>query len=296
LASAGGTIRADERARVATNPGELVALEMQASQLEELISNAGAARPLSAGASPADQAGALGRIQAETALAQARRDLAEKRATLTDEHPDVRSAQRRVLDAENDLRRAIAAAAAPPASPPTAAAAEVDAAGGGRAASLRRALAAVRSQIASIRTRSAPKAMAPRSVQGNVAVETEWTRLFRDVSEARERQSQLESRQFQATLFATLAASGEAGRLVVIDPAFKPTRPVAGRRVTTAAIGIAGSLMLALLVMVVVAFLDERMYSAEDVERVVGDQFVILVPSLPAADRKRLTSAGGGEG
>jgi uncharacterized protein involved in exopolysaccharide biosynthesis len=131
-------------------------------------------------------------------------------------------------------------------------------------------------------------------VQGNAAVETEWTRLFRDVSEARERQSQLESKQFQATLFATLAGSGEAGKLVVIDPAFKPSRPVAGRRATTAAIGIVGSLLLSLLVMVAVAFLDERMYSAEDVQRVVGDQFVITVPSLPASDRKRLPSAGGG--
>jgi hypothetical protein len=151
-------------------------------------------------------------------------------------------------------------------------------------------------QIGTIRSRSAPKPVpAPKTSQGVVAVDTEWTRLFREVSEARERQSQLESRQFQAGLVATLASSGEAGRLVVIDPAFKPTRPVAGRRATTALLGGAASLILAMLVMLAMAFLDERLYSVADVQRVIGDQFVILVPSLPSSERKNLPPFSGDE-
>ncbi|HEY2902523.1 MAG TPA: hypothetical protein VGL59_18205, partial [Polyangia bacterium] len=294
-ASAGGAIRAADRERVAANPAELAGLEMQASQIEEMISSAASARPLPAAASPADQAAAMGRSQAEAALSAARRDLADKRATFTDEHPDVKAAQRRVQDAEVDVRRANAAISAHPAEAAAAAAAgEEDPTS--RVAALRRALQAVRTQIASIRTRQVPKPPVPHaSQQGAVAVDTEWTRLFREVSEARERQSQLESRQFQTSLFATLASSGEAGRLVVVDPAFKPTRPVAGRRATMAALGGVGSLLLALLVMLALAFLDERLYSTADVHRVIGDQFVILVPSLPTNERKGLPPYSGGE-
>jgi uncharacterized protein involved in exopolysaccharide biosynthesis len=297
-ASAGGAIRAADRERFSANPAELAGLEMQASQIEEMITSAAASRPLpSAGASPSEQAATLGRSQAEAALTQARRDLADKRAMYTDEHPDVKSAQRRVVDAEADVRRAIAAtsAAVRPAAG-GAAAPDEDPNGTSRVASLRRALSAVRMQIGTIRSRSAPKPVpAPKTSQGVVAVDTEWTRLFREVSEARERQSQLESRQFQAGLVATLASSGEAGRLVVIDPAFKPTRPVAGRRATTALLGGAASLILAMLVMLAMAFLDERLYSVADVQRVIGDQFVILVPSLPSSERKNLPPFSGDE-
>jgi len=299
-ASAGGAIRAADRERFAVNPAELAGLELQASQIEEMITSATAARPVAASnASPADQAATLGRSQAEGALTAARRDLADKRGMYTDEHPDVKSAQRRVIDAEADVRRAIAATAAALHPAPAAgggAATDEDPNGTSRVASLRRALGSVRTQIATIRSRSVPKATPPpKTSQGVVAVDTEWTRLFREVSEARERQSQLESRQFQAGLVATLASSGEAGRLVVIDPAFKPTRPVAGRRVTTALLGGAASLILAMLVMIALAFLDERLYSAADVRRVIGDQFVILVPSLPTSERKSLPPLSGDE-
>jgi hypothetical protein len=296
VATIGGTIRAENHLIVNANPGELAALELQASQLEEMISTAAAAKPLNPDTptSPAQQTAALGRVHAEAALTQARRDLTDKRATFTDEHPDVRSAQRRVLEAEEDLGRAAAAEKA--ITVPAAAAANDHGVGSGRLASLRRALAAVRAQISGARTRSAPRPLTPLPAQGTVAVDTEWTRLFRDVSQARERQSQLESRQFQATLFATMAASGEAGKLVVVDPAFRPTRPVAGRWATTAALGVAGSLLLALLVMMAVALLDERIYSPDDIQRVLGGQFVIMVPSLLASDRKRLPPVARGEG
>ncbi|HVR64397.1 MAG TPA: hypothetical protein VMU50_21000, partial [Polyangia bacterium] len=278
------------------NPAELAGLEMQASQIEDMLATATSARPVpAAGASPAEQAAALSRSQAEAALSAARRELADRRATFTDEHPDVKAAQRRVLEAESDLRRSNAAIIAHPTPAAEAAAAEEDPAGSARAASLRRALGAVRAQISSIRSRTAPKPLVPKASgkasnadQGAVAVDTEWTRLFRDVSEARERQNQLESRQFQTSLYATLASSGGAGRLVIVDPAFKPIRPVAGRRMTMALMGGAGSVALALLVMLCLAFLDERLYSTGDVQGVIGDQFVVLVPALPLNERKRL--------
>jgi hypothetical protein len=107
------------------------------------------------------------------------------------------------------------------------------------------------------------------------------------VAETRERQEQLESKQFQASLLSTLASTGEAGRLVVVEPAFRPMRPVAGRRATYAGVGAAGSLGVALLIMIVMALFDERLYSADDIRRIMVDPFVVVVPPLPTSNPGR---------
>ena len=57
----------------------------------------------------------------------------------------------------------------------------------------------------------------PHEVSSVVAIETQWTRLNRAVSEARAQQEQLQGRQFQAQLTATLVGGGQGGRLVIVD-------------------------------------------------------------------------------
>ncbi|HET6284332.1 MAG TPA: Wzz/FepE/Etk N-terminal domain-containing protein [Polyangia bacterium] len=295
-ATAGGSIRAADRA--ASSGGDVVALELQASQLEEMITSGSSARQATAAVAAAVDPGIVGaKARAEAAAIAARKDLAEKRAMFTDEHPDVKNAQRHLADAEADLRRASAGLAAATATLPPPApvgadspmpASDDSAAVGQRSSSLRRALAAVRAQIAAVRNRSSsPKNEPAKTVQGVVAVDTEWTRLSRDVAEARERNDQLESRQFQASLLATLASTGEAGRLVIVEPAFRPMRPVAGRRVTYAGVGAAGSLAVALIVMIMMALFDERVYSEGDIRRIIIDPFVVVVPPLRTSDAGR---------
>ena len=56
-----------------------------------------------------------------------------------------------------------------------------------------------------------------------VAIDTEWTRLNRDVVEASERQTQLQTRQFQAELTLMLTQAGEGPRLVVANRPYRPT-------------------------------------------------------------------------
>ncbi len=153
----------------------------------------------------------------------------------------------------------------------------------------------MRAQIADLSARTAPKPLPRKPTarpgsadQDAVAVDTEWTRLSREVSEARERQNQLENRQLQTDLLAALVSTGSAGRLMVVDPAFRPIRPVAGRHRTIALVGGVGSLVLALLVMMALAFLDQRLYWTGDVQRAIGDQFVIWVPALPINRHERL--------
>ena len=296
-ANAGGLIRAADRDRLGAAGGDTTALELQAAQLEESLAALGAPRVAGGPSIPAaDPALTAAHARAQVELQAAQRDLVEKQAHLTNEHPDMKQALRRVAAAEAAERRAAAAitAARVPVAGEAPAAAGEDPATAARAGALRRALGAVRSQIASVKGRSAPRAEAPQAPNVAVAVDTDWTRLNRDVSEARERQRSLESKQFQAQLAATLTAAGQGGQLVVVDPAFRPMRPVAGGRLKIALVGGAGSVLLALLAIGVFAAFDDRLYAAQDVEGILDGGFVVVIPKpilrlspMPAPEPER---------
>ena len=287
-AATGGLIRAAGRASPESS-GEVATLELQAAQLEESLAAAGIRVPPTPGnPNPGDPALVGARVRALTELQGAQRDLTEKQAHFTNEHPDVKAALRHVAVAEAALRRADAAleadrAANPPAEKPVVEKPAGDDDGQattGRSAALKHALAAVRSQIAAVKNRGATRVEMPQQVSSVVAIDTEWTRLNRDVSEARERQVQLEAKQFQAELVATLAGGGQGGRLVVIDPPFRPVKPITGGRFKIAAVGLAVSVVLSLLTIILFAAFDDRLYGERDVQRIVKDGIVVVIPKL----------------
>jgi uncharacterized protein involved in exopolysaccharide biosynthesis len=300
-ASAGGLIRAADRDRAGAGGGDVAGLELQAAQLEESLAAAGAPRVMIGSREVlADPQLLAAHTRAQTELQAARTDLVEKQMHLTNEHPDMKQAIRRVTAAEAGERRAAAALAAAKPGPAgeggaTAAFEEV---GGGRVAALRHALAAVRQQIAVMKSRSAPRAELPHATNAVVAIDTEWTRLNREVSEARERQSQLESRQFQAQLAATLMAAGQGGQLTIADPAFRPMGPVAGGRFKIAMVGGAASALLGLVVVLVIAMFDDRLYGPHDVEGVLPDGIVVVIPKvaprLPPMEPEPAAGSGAG--
>lgn len=281
VAAAGGLLRAADRERAGLPVGDTSALEVQAAQLEESLAAAGA-RPTTThghevGLDPglaATQVRAIAEVQA------AQRDLAEKEAHLTNEHPDVKQAMRRLALAEAAQRRADAAISSwkPPVASDPVPTSDPAAVETGRVAALRRALAAVRQQIANVRSRGVPRMEIPKA-SSVVLIDTEWSRLNRDVSEARERQSQLETRQFQAEIAVTLAEAGQAGQFVIADPPFKPMRPIAGSRFKAAAVGLAGSLVLALLTIGLGAAVDGRLYGVRDAEALLDDGIVVVIPN-----------------
>jgi uncharacterized protein involved in exopolysaccharide biosynthesis len=286
----GGLLRA-ERASGASG-SEIASLELQAAQIEGDIIAATGRRP-SAGGGPTvamDPSLTAAKIRAETELHAAQADLADKQIRLTNEHPDVKRALRRAADAEASFRRAEAAMSSwrPPAVPSDTPNPEGDAMNA-RVTALRHALSAVRSQLSSARGRSTPRPEAQRTVSSVVEIDTDWTRLNREVAEARERQTQLEGKQFQAQLAATLASGGQGGRLAVVDPPFKPLRPVAGERFKVGLVGLFGSLILGLGVVGLCAAFDDRLYGARDVEGVLEEGIVVVIPK----GRPRLTAKGG---
>jgi succinoglycan biosynthesis transport protein ExoP len=290
-ASAGGLIRAADRDRMGSSGGEVATLELQAAQLEESLAAMGHRPGARANEPPVDAQLIAAQTRAQAELHTAQRELADKQTTLTNEHPDVKHALKRLALAEAAERRANAAIAAwrPSATPdPGTVVTGIDS-GNERAAAMRRALAAIRSQISAIRSRATPRAELPKAPGSAVAIDTDWTRLNREVSEARERQNQIEAKQFQAQLAATLAAEGQGGQLVVVDPPFKPLRPIAGGHFKIALAGVGASIMLGLLVMLLFAIFDERLYGARDLQNLISDGIIVVIPKIPP----KLTAKGG---
>ena len=80
-----------------------------------------------------------------------------------------------------------------------------------------------------------------------------------------------------------MVAANQAGGLQVVDPPFRPMKPITGGRSKVAIGGGLGSLVLALAVMVLAAKFDRRIYGVEDIARVVPVDILIEVPRLEAA-------------
>lgn len=282
----GGTIRAADRA--AAGPADTFTLEVQAANIEDAIAKAkaphGPRSVVTKGGKVLDPVLVAAQTRASTELQAARRDLAAKEARFTNDHPDVKAAVIAVKQAEAAFQQAEAAALASATAIPSSTTSEAGPAddGASQTAGLQRALAAVRAQIAAVKARSAPRREVERDVKSAVAVDTEWAELTRAASEARERQQQLESRQFQAQLTATLVAAKQAGGLIVVDPPYRPMHPVTGGRSKVAIGGSIGSVVLALIVMVLAAMMDRRIYDMEDISRVIPQDMVIVVPRLEA--------------
>jgi uncharacterized protein involved in exopolysaccharide biosynthesis len=283
-ATTGGTIRAADRERDTGPVADVAALEVQSAHIEEAI--AAVEKPRGPDGRPTrvyDPALLAAQTRAAADLHAARQDLKDKQSRFTDDHPDVKAAWARAKEAEAAARQADAALAASATTTSTdgGGAAKDDASAQSRTAALRRALAAVRSQIAAASSRRAPRPDHSQNAQAMINVDTDWTRLARATDEARERQQQLEAKQFQAQLTATLVAAGQAGGFTVTDPPFRPTRPVSGGRSKIVLAGGGSSLLLAILAMFIVGSLDTRLYDSRDISQVVdADIEVLVIPKL----------------
>ncbi|HKA89864.1 MAG TPA: hypothetical protein VKE22_19520 [Haliangiales bacterium] len=216
---------------------------------------------------PRDPALVAAKTEAEAKLKAAQRELADRRARFTEQHPDVRSAAALVKEAEDGYRRAVdALAAADAAAAPIV---EIE-----PKAVLESRLQQVQADIAAYqRKHPKEKAVPDEPVESSdaaqriVALETEWARLNREVAEARERFQALDTKQFMASMTANTLMSGQAAQIVVIDPAFVPVQPIgmAARRLFLMGALITFALGIGLAVLF--ALLDDRVYDHTDVER-----------------------------
>jgi hypothetical protein len=232
---------------------------------------------------------------AEAEEAAAQKELAEKLAQFTEQHPDVRAAQTRLRNAEAWRKRAEAALAAPPstATPtpaPTTTAVAVEEATIDRGA-LENELRRVTEEIAAWKAKkrregeSATAAAPPVSEVSTriLALETEWTRLNRDLADARARVQQLDERQLRASIVESAAATGQVARMEIVDEAYRPTHPAKPSTLTILLIGLIASLALALAMALAMAIFDDRIYDRTDIDELALGPLVAVVPRAARA-------------
>lgn len=221
---------------------------------------------LAPGAGPATPGGNNAEeARARAALAAANEDLAEKLAHYTPAHPDVKAAEAAVQRA-NERLAALASAPAPKpvaAAEPPAPAAPAASSTPAPAPPRNPASVALAPRAATPPPPPAPAANGRN--QGLVELETEWLQLTRAVTEARQRQDQIEAQLFRADIQVSSERGGHGAQVNVIDPAFLPQRPLPPGRTTIALLFLAGSLLLGVLVALLRAAFDERVLAASDV-------------------------------
>ncbi len=280
--NSGVAVRARERASSAKDgarDASLEALRRQSLRLEAAISGETSVYALSDG--PADPEAEAARQQAEGALASARSNLASKRASFTDDHPDVKAAKARVAEAEAALKSAEEKVAASRLT-------GTKAAPGTDAESAKQKLREKKRKIdAEVAAREKTSKGEEKPEQPTeeatsiVGLETSWTRLSRDVSEARDQMTELERNFFRAQIEASSSLGGYSDQVVVLDPAFLPTRPEPPGKTLIVIIAGAASFMLAMVVALLRALLDRRIYEEADLSRIAP-----VLAVIPRAGRR----------
>jgi uncharacterized protein involved in exopolysaccharide biosynthesis len=227
---------------------------------------------------------------AEAKLNAARKDLADKRARFTEQHPDVRAAAAQVDHAEEAYNRAVEALKVPASE-----VLEIE-----PRAALQARLAQVQEEIRDYQKKKGKptareegsEAVSTNDVaQRIVALETTYARLNREVEDARERFQQLDSKEFLASMAASSLTNGQAAQITVIDPANLPAQAVGLSSKKLLLFGIMASFGLGVVVALLFGIIDDRVYDRLDVERLELAPVLIEVPRF-AVTRKVRRSGG----
>jgi len=284
---AGASIRAASK-KEGSKPGAdptLLALEREAGRLRDRLG-----MPLKKRQS--DPRLLAARNDAEAELTAAQKDLADKQSRYTEQHPDVRAAKQRVASAEARLRHAIESLVTADTKAVQSWAeleSEVD------RSELQGQLDKVQQQIASYKSKKRHEEQAAEGAEKQaaggsgaswiVALETEWARLTRELDEVSKRTQDIEDKRARAAIAASGVLTGRAAQMVVVDPAYRPTRPAKAGRWTIAGLGLLVSLGLGVTLAFGCALFDDRVYDRIDLERQDVGHLLIVVPRAVSGRR-----------
>lgn len=227
-------------------------------------------------ASAARAPGAGEEARATAALAAARTNLAELMTRFTPAHPDVRAAAAEVDRAENRL---LAGRGAPAPNAPETGTFDATPSSEKPARDTAASASPPARSVPRSPAPAAPIPVAPRD-PGTVALETEWVKLTRAVTEARQHQDQIEAALFKASVAASSESGGHGVQVTVIDPAFLPEKPVPPGRTAVAGIFLAVSCVLGAMGAVLFALFDDRIQNRRDLARLAP--ILVEVPRLAA--------------
>jgi len=266
---------ANSEAKLGSQDGLVSRLQARATRLRDRGSEPTRAerRETETASALVDAALLAEREAAQADLIAAQRDLAQKQKQFTPEYPDVRQANEAAVAARERLRKvddAIASAkrAVAPTlvSQPQAETPTLDPA-------MRQRLSLIEKEIVQARAKALERD--PRRL---LDLGTQLAELDRRVSEARDRLAVIQSKQFQASLEATLDLQDKTGELVVVDPAFLPARAERRGRMKMGAMSAAAALALAFALSLGLVFLDDRLRAGFDLARLRLPSLLAEVP------------------
>jgi len=255
----------------------LAGLEYEARAIDARLRAAKGEAPLPTPAAPpvADSAD----------VSAARKDLAEKRALYTEQHPDVVAAKRKLQAAIEAQEKAVTPAPPPPPVPTGKMSDTERETLETRLGNLRRAIAARRAHkgggplppTLDVADGGAPPTAA-------VQLEVEFRRLQREVEYLKEAQHQLDDKLFKAGLNEGANLSDRNVQVKILDPAYLPAHPSSKPRSTALATYLFIAGVLAVLLALVSARLDDRIYQRKDLEVL---DILPVIGVIPRARGKR---------
>jgi uncharacterized protein involved in exopolysaccharide biosynthesis len=268
---------------IATGNNRLVTLERQRARIQATLdAPPGAAIPSVPAPRTPERVAAEAAVQdAQRELSAARRELEDALTKFTDIHPSVLKARERV-EAANLRMRQREAALPPEVAPVVRINTEED------RAKLQKELQQIEAQIAAEQTKTGKPVdnSATDTTSWVVRLESEHSELRRAVSEQRERVQSLADSAFRAQMDANEKLAEQGGRLAVINPAERPSRPSGPGKTIFLAAGMILFLTLGLSLAIGLAVIDDRLYRRADLER-LGVTVLAVIPPAIQVQRKR---------
>jgi uncharacterized protein involved in exopolysaccharide biosynthesis len=291
VAGEGASIRAvnNQKQKQPANTGNarLYALERQRQRIQARLDAPPDAPPIRIPApqTPEKIAAEADVTQARNELASANRELSEAMAQYTEQHPSVIRARDRVAAAKAKLAKA-QAAVPPDVETAVAPTTEAD------RDKLKKELQQLEQSIAEEQKRSDGKGSAAVSAVDAttnwvVQLETEHSKLRRNVTEGRERVEALADSVFRAEMDANQKLAETGGRLSIVDPAFKPVKPSGPGKTVIVIAGFALFLALGAGLALGLAVIDDRLYRRSDLEELGLAVLAVIPPGRGASARKQ---------
>lgn len=269
-----------------TNQRDYSAAEEEARSLDVELASAKAA-VASAAAATGGGSSVAGMVDVnEIELQKARAQLAHMQETYTENHPDVRSAKRRIAG----LEKAIADAAKEPAKPagsgtsglpvpPSVAAAQMV------VAKIESRMAGARSRMASLRAEQGQLQVRLREAENQVLkapqVERGLASLLRDRESAQRKYEEIRAKQMSAQVAENLEGEQKAERFSLLEPPIAPDRPIKPNRKKMIALGIVLAGVAAAGLVMLLETLHGTVRGADAVAAIVGQRPLVLVPYIP---------------
>lgn len=227
---------------------------------------------------------------AQNEVGSARKDHADKSAKFTEAHPDVRLAAARLAAAQEALAAAQAAVDAAKPAPAPKKIAMPDDPYEEPSAKPKAAAAPSGSPSPDDEDKDKEKTQVKKPPSDSadaelIALETEWTRINRELNEAKGHFGDVSAKLYKAEAIARTYADGYGPELIVLDPAFKPGKPNNMPNKTVVAIGLVASILVGLVISAAWGlFLDDRLFHASEVENM---DLVPLLGTVPRREDKQ---------